>query len=348
MLKIALYSSDPWTAACVHLRLVGPAYHPGSGIQALEGTCWEQEQPLHIQDEAQVVLIQRDFPRYETYYRQVIDWARSSGKPVIYELDDLLPELPDEHPEKDYYAEIRPKMLEAMQSADAVIVSTLALAEYARLHNLNTWVLPNYLDDRIWRVEPISQSRNRTPLIIGYMGGITKTHLPDLALVAPLLTRLLLRYGDGLRLRFWGVCPPELEGLSNVEFLDEKFPNYLEFARYFSRQDCDIFIAPLRDNLFNRCKSAIKFIEYSSLGIAGVYSRIAPYEQLVISGWNGFLASDELEWETSLTKLIEDPNFRQQMGKAAYHTVDANWHMSKHAHEWGTIYHAALSGKPPH
>jgi glycosyltransferase involved in cell wall biosynthesis len=347
LLKIALYSSDPWTAACVHLRLVGPAYHAGSGIQVIKGTQWERELSINFQDEAQVVLIQRDFPRYETDYKQVIDWARSTGKPVIYELDDLLTELPDEHPEKGYYAEIRPKMLEAMQSADAVIVSTLALAEYARGYNSNTWVLPNYLDERIWRLEPINRSGNRIPLVIGYMGGITKTHLPDLALVTPLLTRLLLRYGDRLRLRFWGVCPPELEGLANVEFVDEKFPNYLEFAGYFSRQDCDLFIAPLRDNLFNRCKSAIKFIEYSSLGIPGVYSRVAPYEQLIISGSNGFLASDELEWEAGLTKLIEDASFRQQMGKAAFHTVDANWRMSHHAHEWGTIYHAALAGKPP-
>jgi glycosyltransferase involved in cell wall biosynthesis len=353
LLKIALYSTDPWTAACVHLRLVGPAYHASSGIQVLEGTRWERELSLNFPDEARVVLIQRDFPRYESYYKPVIEWARSTGKPVIYELDDLLTELPNEHPEQGYYAEIRPKMLEAMQSADAVIVSTLALAEYARAYNANTWVLPNYLDEQIWRLEPINRSRNRTPLVIGYMGGITKTHLPDLALVMPLLSRLLLRYRDRLHLRFWGVCPPELEGLPNVEFRAEKFPNYLEFAGYFSRQDCDLFIAPLRDNLFNRCKSAIKFIEYSSLGIPGVYSRITPYEQLVISGWNGFLAGDESEWETSLTRLIEDAEFRQQMGKAAYHSVETNWRMSQHAHEWGTIYHTALAGKlgrvlPPH
>ncbi len=343
LLKVALYSSDPWTAACVHLRAVGPASHMGSGIQVLEGMHWEPKPSLNLPDDAQVALIQRDFPRYEAYYQQVITWADATGKPILYELDDLLTELPDEHPEKDYYAAFRPLMLDAMRRADGVIVSTLALAEYARAYKSNTWVLPNYLDDRIWRVQPRSRSGKQASLVIGYMGGLTKTHLPDLELVTPILSRLLLRYGNRLRLRFWGVCPPELEGLPNVEFPAEKFPDYLQFASFFSRQDCDLFVAPLRDNLFNRSKSAIKFLEYSSLGIPGVYSRVTPYEGLVKTGWNGFLASDEKEWESSLTRLIEDAQLRQAMGNAAYQTVDENWRMSRHAHEWGTVYRAALS-----
>ena len=54
----------------------------------------------------------------------------------------------------------------------------------------------------------------------------------------------MLRYGERLTLRFSGVAPPEIEGLPNVEFPSEKFPHYTEFARYFSNQSCDIFIAP--------------------------------------------------------------------------------------------------------
>lgn len=344
-LKIALYSADPWSAACVHLRLTGPAAHPGAGIQLIAGTHWEQELRIEFHDEADLVLIQRDFPRYQAEYQQVIEWANAANKPVLFEIDDLLTELPDVHPEKEYFQDIRLQMLDAMQNASGVIVSTPALADYARRLNPNTWVLPNYLDDRIWRTRENRLTRNRSTVVIGYMGGVTRTHLPDLELVTSLLQRLMLRYGERLTLRFWGVAPPEIEGLPNVEFPSEKFPDYAEFARYFSNQSCDIFIAPLRDSLFNRCKSSIKYLEYSSLGIPGVYSRIAPYSQIVISGKNGFLASDELEWEASITHLIEDHKFRQQVGQAAYRTVTKNWLLSQHSYEWGMIYRSALASR---
>ena len=114
------------------------------------------------------------------------------------------------------------------------------------------------------------------------------------------------------------------------------------FARYFSKQNIDIFIAPLRNNLFNRCKSCIKFLEYSALGTPGVYSRIAPYEGIVVHGENGFLASSPQEWEAYLGILIKDHILRRSMGNAAQDTVKRML-LSDHAHEWGTVYRAALA-----
>jgi len=281
-LKLVIYTPDPWTSACAHLRAIGPAYHEGAGIQILEGTRWQDDSPLVFPDEADAVLVQRNFPGQTELYERVVGWARSNGKPIIYELDDLLIELPEEHPERDYYADERVWMLQALMDADAVIVSTVPLAEYARRFNANVWVLPNYLDDRIWKMAQKASGRKSSPVVIGYMGGVTKTHIPDLALITPVFLRLLRRYRDKISLRFWGVLPPELEDHPNVEFRVEKFPSYIEFAQYFSRQNSDIFVAPLCNNLFNRCKSPIKFIEYSALGIPGVYSRIAPYEGVVV------------------------------------------------------------------
>ena len=47
--------------------------------------------------------------------------------------------------------------------------------------------------------------------------------------------------------------------------------DYKDFATFFQTQSADIFIAPLVDNIFNQCKSPIKFFEYSALGVpAGI------------------------------------------------------------------------------
>src|SRR6185295_2623792 len=98
------------------------------------------------------------------------------------------------------------------------------------------------------------------------------THAADLAMIAPALLRLLQRYGDRVRIHFWsGTPPPALEGLAQVTWTPMHILSYAEYAATLQQQRIDICLAPLRDNLFNRCKSAIKFIEYSALGVAGVY-----------------------------------------------------------------------------
>ncbi|MFV2044459.1 MAG: glycosyltransferase [Anaerolineales bacterium] len=260
-----------------------------------------------------------------------------SGKPVAYELDDLLLELPLEHPEKQFYDEARSQMLEAVAEADAVVASTQRIADYLRQFNPRTWLLPNYLDDRLWSFRE-AKGDDSPYVVVGYMGGRTQTHIPDLESITPVLTRLLDAYPGRLQLRFWGTFPSELEDHPNVDFRTKTHANYASFAEYFSLQDCDVFVAPLTDNLFNRSKSWIKFLEYSSLAIPGVYSRLTPYENVVVHGENGFLASTHEEWEANLRRLIDNRGLRLSMGRAAQDMVRRRMLLSKHAHEWGTVY----------
>jgi glycosyltransferase involved in cell wall biosynthesis len=341
-LQVALYTTDTWSSACAVLRLVGPARYPTAGLRVLQGVKWGKPPSLTLPDEADAIVIQRDFPRHLALYQTVTDWARAQSKPIIYELDDLLLELPDGHPEKEYFDTVGDVMHQAITEADAVIVSTISLAEYVRAYNPNTWLLPNYLDDASWALRSKPPSKTSGPIVIGYMGGATQTHLPDLQMVLPALKRLREQYAHKVLLRFWGTFPPELKGTPQVEFIEETFPDYETFGRYFSKQDVDIVIAPLKDNLFNRCKSGIKFLEYSALGVPGIYSRIAPYEGVVVHGKNGFLASSSQEWEMYLRTLIGDRKLRLTLGKAAQSTVQRLL-MSDHAHEWGTVYRAALA-----
>jgi hypothetical protein len=123
-----------------------------------------------------------------------------------------------------------------------------------------------------------------------------------------------------------------------VEWIRIDVEDYAEFAAYFVQQRCDVFIAPLLDNVFNRYKSPIKFLEYSAHGAPGVYSRITPYEAVISHGCNGFLASDPEEWQTVLVRLIEDQTLRQSMGEAAQQTVRQSWMLSAHVEKWREVY----------
>ena len=127
------------------------------------------------------------------------------------------------------------------------------------------------------------------------------------------------------------------------EWIDINQEDYASFAEYFSDQDPDIFIAPLQDNEFNHCKSSLKYLEYSALGVPGVYSQLPPYEFVVEHGVNGFLAESEADWVKYLTQLIEEPGLRTEIGTAAQNTIIEDWLLSKNYDEWSEALQQALS-----
>ena len=83
-------------------------------------------------------------------------------------------------------------------------------------------------------------------------------------------------------------------------------------------RETDIFLAPLTDNLYNRCKSSIKFLETSSAKRVGVWQNIRQYQQVVEDGKNGFLARTAEDWYKSIKYLIDNPEERKRMGENAF------------------------------
>jgi len=77
-----------------------------------------------------------------------------------------------------------------------------------------------------------------------------------------------------------------LEELTSVTYQPVQTFNYVNFVAYMSEIQADLAIAPLCDNRFNRSKSAIKFFEYTAMGIPGVYADLAPYSSFVRDGYN--------------------------------------------------------------
>jgi len=335
--SIVVYTTDPWEGAIPTLRYKAAAER--LGWQVLRGNQGDQDIEPGRVDEADLVIIQRDFPRYLAEYDEIVERARAAQKPVVYETDDLLLELPEDHVAVESYVDALAPMLRAICEADAVTVSTRALGKALQPFNPNIFWLPNCLIDELWPA-PSQSIAEEGPVVIGYMGG--GTHRPDLETILPALQNIQKRYGERVKLRFWGGKPPDgLEAGGAVEWIEMDVRNYAEFARYFHQQSCSIFLAPLRDHLFNRCKSAIKFLEYSVLGIPGVYSRIRPYQEVIEDGKNGFLAANSEEWEASLIQLIEDARLRREMGRKAEETVRAGWMLSQHDQEWGQVYRRA-------
>ncbi len=333
---IVAFTAYDWNHALVVLRVVGPLQQ--AGFRLIHGNELDKIYPERV-SLGDIVLIQRDFPRFTRYYQEVVDRARLEGKPVVYEIDDLLLELPAEHPDRPiyYYTPALFPMLRAIVEADAVTTTTSALQSYLRSFNANTVLLPNFLDDRLWSFRTLKQKVPGEPVVIGYMG--STSHKPDLEQILPVLQHLIVRYKVKVILRFWGGEPPlQIRKFPNVEWMPLSLPDYPKFVSTFSQQESDIFIAPLADTYFNQCKSPIKFLEYSSMAIPGVYSHILPYQEVVRHAENGFLARSNDEWEACLVELIESPELRCKMGALAQQSVQEKWRLSQNATLWEDFY----------
>ncbi len=292
-----------------------------------------------------IVIFQREFPMRFDIYQRVVEVARKEGKPIVLEIDDLLFFLPEGHPDRQrgYYAFALPSLLQALLEVDAVIVPTLKMQEVLKPYNERIFVVPNYFDDTLWCMKsPVMQ--DSSALVIGFMG--TDSHHPDLEFVAPVLLNLLNHYPERIRLRFWGIRPPaSLHTHHQVEWVPCNYRSYEDFAAFFQTQTADIFIAPLVDNLFNRCKSPLKFFEYTALGVPGVYSRLEPYISVVQDGQNGMLAYSLDEWEECLTQLIENQELRFCLATNAQRSVEEKWLLSKNAFRWQEAFQRILDYK---
>lgn len=304
--------------ACATLRLDAPLR--SAGITDLRWAVSNPRDDLCVVDTSldrvDVIVIQRLFPHAKTL--PFVDLLFASRLPVIFELDDLLTELPATNPHYETSEACRPHVIDAIRHADLVTVSTTALEQEYRLHNPNIRVLPNALDTRLFQgPEPRSSTRQPTagPVTIAYTG--TPTHLDDLEMIERALCRVHERYRERVRFYFMGCVTQRLAGLPGVELAPLEM-DYRRYAGILSRTEIDLAVIPLRDNRFNRCKSNIKYLEYGICGIPGVFSDLRPYRESVTNGTTGILVMDDDEaWFDAISSLVDDPVYRESIASQA-------------------------------
>lgn len=151
------------------------------------------------------------------------------------------------------------------------------------------------------------------PLRIGWTGA-PWTRRGDLELLTPIAQWIARRpgalqlvhigHGDG-RLSLAGA-------LGLQEWQVETHP-LQSHSSYLEQLNFDIGLAPLSSTSFNYYKSAIKVIEYSSMGIPWIASDAEPYRSLCRQWkWNGRLCSTPEAWIAQLVTLIDEQQRLQE------------------------------------
>ena len=271
-----------------------------------------------------VLITQRTAVTSISTINEIVAHCRENNIRIVYDLDDFLLALPDDHPEHAVYAPKSAAVSRWLAEADEVWVSTEALRLRVAGINARAHVVPNHLDEQLW-VKPVmaeAQSGSDGVVRLLYMG--TQTHLADFELIKKVLHRIKKEFSTGIEIYLIGITanvssdkwyktivPPQTVGSS--------YPAFVNWI--INGQDFDIGITPLVDNEFNRCKSAIKFLDYSALGMVTVASDLGVYTP-IRNGENGFLVENsEDAWYQILKKLIADPYLRSHVKRAAQSEV---------------------------
>lgn len=333
-MKVAVFSHDGSHHACGYYRVYSPAKALGGSVsftwpvKTENGSFKVDLSELH---ECDLFIIQRFFPHEVSM--PFIEQLMGMGSPVIFELDDLITDIPADNSTHDWAQQCLPHIEEVLKKCAAITASTEELGIKLSCYNEHVYVLPNLIDLTLWRKQA---PRSCGPVVIGYAG--TMTHASDIALLEPVLERLSAKYGNNVAFTFMGCATERLSKLAGFQFI----PFELSFEAYAKKlQDTpfDIMLAPLEDNVFNRCKSNIKWLEYSSCGIAGVYADLPPYNTSVKQGETGLLVGNDAEqWFQAICLLIDQPALRRKIAEQSRNEVLTNYTLDKNAGLWLEAY----------
>ncbi|MBC8017590.1 MAG: glycosyltransferase, partial [Verrucomicrobia bacterium] len=340
-INVAILSLEGPGDACARIRLRAPLDKLGETLSyswAASVTGQQCSTDLDMIDSADLIVVQRFYPRNGTV--PFLERALNSGKPVIYEADDLLFDLPDSNHLKPWAAETAELLETFLPRFSAITVSTPQLKEAFSRFNSNVFVLPNMLDYSLFH--PVS-NRNDTKITIGFCG--TNTHALDLSLIDDAIFRIAQTYGDKVDFLFMGYAGQHHAKLPGFRYVDFEL-GYQSYAQKLAGLNIDIALIPLEDNPFNRCKSNIKWLEYSACGYAGVYADLAPYNTSVEHGRTGLLVGNNpQQWYEAISLLIENPDLRRSIAANACTEVLARYSVVANAHKWLDAYRTIISNR---
>jgi glycosyltransferase involved in cell wall biosynthesis len=188
--------------------------------------------------------------------------------------------------------------LRLLRRADAVVVSTPALAEMLPPGTAEPVVLPTVPDPARY---PVVRHRDEAPVVIGWAGTVGG-----------------LRYLEPLTTVFERLAR---EGVAELEVVSAAaWSGAPRFRRWQPETATTLFgtfavgIMPLIDTPYTRAKAGFKLLEYMAAGLPVVASPVGVNAELVERSGAGLLASSPEDWEAALRELAASVELRRELG----------------------------------
>ena len=263
--------------------------------------------------------------------------ARRLGLPVIYDIDDPLFSVPAYETYANgaclppdlvrHFVAEAPRYLDVMMQADALTLSTAGLADHARLFLPRpARVRRNFADRETLSAGLIARGRRRRrdDLFTCVFASGSMGHEADFAVLSDDLSAFLSA-APGRRLEILGRFDARhLPDPVRARTVIRPFCDYAGYLKRLASADCALI--PLADDVFNRCKSGVRAIDASAVGVPTVTGDIGEAGMLVDHGTTGMIVSPGPGgWVEALERLAADPGGTGRMGDAARAAVEADW-----------------------
>lgn len=262
---------------------------------------------------ADVVIVQR---ASSIKCQFLIEEVKCAGVPVVYETDDFFLDLPPQSGLK--LSQERKRAIKHMLAlADVVTCSTPLLATELSAYNNHVRVLENYAIP--FPAEQISATRSRTPHL-----AIVNTDYFKLVEAKSALFSALRHAVEilGYRITFFGTVDPQMISLKEafpdqINVWSSFIPWRRKFIEYLMECNVNVALIPLEETVHHRVKSDIKFLDFASIGVPGLYNNRHVYSR-VKHKETGFFCDNTYDgWIEGLT-FFADEAARTRCGDEAH------------------------------
>lgn len=228
-----------------------------------------------------------------------------------------------------------------LEEADLVTTTTVYLKEsFAKISERedNIKVLPNAVDLTQWK--PLDGIREKHKPGFRFGWAVSNSHREDFIAIQPVLKEFLEKHPDSTF-----VCI----GDAGLDLKTQLPANQIEWHPFSDLWEghyplrmallgLDCAIAPLADTEFNKCKSPLKFEEYTAFGWPTIAQKQEPYSSHIVNGETGLLAGSKEEWLSALEALYSNKDLRAKLSFNARFVLKDMFDIEKVAREWAEVY----------
>jgi predicted HAD superfamily hydrolase/glycosyltransferase involved in cell wall biosynthesis len=275
---------------------------------------------------ANSIIFQRCFEE-QGNVGKYLEYAKEKGIRCIAETDDLVfpayvhvigsvkgGQWPIEHAMK-----IATAYENLIKKTDACIVSTPLLKNYIeQSYKIPAVVVRNKVTSKRLKA-PKSVDGNNIKLI--YASG-TYSHKEDFDIIEAVLYEFMAT-NKHVSLSILGAAQVTerllaLQNVSNYPLLP-----YTAMLDFIAKHD--LMLVPLVDDVFNRAKSSVKFVECGGVGVPVLASKVGEFDFVIEHMENGLLATGEAEWARWLTWVAENPQGLEKLAQGALKLVSERY-----------------------
>jgi glycosyltransferase involved in cell wall biosynthesis len=244
----------------------------------------------------------------------ILDIVKRSGGAYIYEIDDLLTEIPKFLGHHSGLIENKNIISELLSKADLVTCTQENLRRRMLHLNRRAKVCSNYGDPYFLPKNRAVHDASAGALVTIMIAASDRVQVHFLM---EALAQVLAAHLGRVNLVVVGPIGEEFRKYGIDAKCVDIIP-HLEFTGFAAGLQNPIGVIPLDDSEFSSCKSAVKYFDYSVAGLATVCSNVSPYKEVIDNGINGLLVENTTEaWFAALDRLVTDGGLRADIANRA-------------------------------